>query len=59
MLISARLVPEFLALTNDQTARDVMHRHTAETVYVDVPDAGIVHDVDDPESYRKLAQVLS
>jgi molybdenum cofactor cytidylyltransferase len=58
VLVSAQLIPEFLSLRSDQTARDVMHRHVDRTVYVNVPDAGIVHDVDDPESYRSLAQVL-
>jgi molybdenum cofactor cytidylyltransferase len=58
VLVSAQLVPEFLALPPDRSARDVMHRHVDRTVYVDVSDAGTVHDVDDPESYQALAQVL-
>jgi CTP:molybdopterin cytidylyltransferase MocA len=59
VLVSARLVPEFLALTPDQSARDVMHRHAERTRYVDVTDSGTVHDVDDPASYAALSKVLS
>jgi CTP:molybdopterin cytidylyltransferase MocA len=59
VLVSARLVPEFLALTPDRSARDVMHRHVDSTVYIDVADAGTVHDVDDPASYAALPQVMS
>lgn len=58
VLIAAQLVPEFLALTPDRSARDVMHSHVDRTRYVDVEDAGTIHDVDDPESYRALTQVL-
>jgi molybdenum cofactor cytidylyltransferase len=49
------LVAEFLALPGDAQAKDVVHRHVGETQYVDVEDAGILTDVDDPEAYRRLA----
>jgi CTP:molybdopterin cytidylyltransferase MocA len=59
VLVSARLVHEFLELAIDRSAREVMHRHAVHTRYVDVEDPGTVHDVDDPQSYASLAQVLS
>jgi molybdenum cofactor cytidylyltransferase len=48
------LIPEFLALPPDAQARDVIHRHSEHTVYVDVDDSGILTDVDDPQAYRRL-----
>lgn len=52
--IARELFPEFLALPEDGAARDVVHRHAAETEYLDVDDPGILIDVDDPEAYRAL-----
>jgi len=51
---SRLLIPEFLALGSDGAARDVVHKHAPETDYVDLDDAGIVADIDDPEAYRAL-----
>jgi len=48
------LIPEFLALAGDAQARDVIRGHRQQTVYEDVDDAGILEDVDDPESYARL-----
>ena len=48
------LIPEFLALAGDAQARDVIRSHREQTVYEDVDDAGILEDVDDPESYARL-----
>lgn len=50
------LIPEFLALPQDSQARVVIHRHAAETCYLDVDDPGVLADVDDPEAYRNLIQ---
>lgn len=50
------LIPEFLALGGDSQAREVIHRHSSQTCYVDVDDPGILADVDDPEAYRSLIQ---
>lgn len=52
--LSADLIPEFLALQEDGAARDVVRAHTAETEFLDVDDAGILADIDDPEAYRLL-----
>jgi molybdenum cofactor cytidylyltransferase len=47
---------ELLALDPASQARDVVHRHVDRTLYVDVSDAGILSDIDDPETYRKLME---
>jgi molybdenum cofactor cytidylyltransferase len=47
---------EFLALPPTAEAREVVHTHVDRTEYVDVDDAGIFTDVDDPEAYRRLKQ---
>jgi molybdenum cofactor cytidylyltransferase len=51
---SRALIAEFLATPADGAARDVVHRHVAETEYLDVSDPGIVADIDDPAAYRAL-----
>jgi molybdenum cofactor cytidylyltransferase len=47
---------EFLALSSTAEAREVVHAHVDRTEYVDVDDAGIFTDVDDPEAYRRLKE---
>jgi molybdenum cofactor cytidylyltransferase len=54
LFFSRELIPEFLALPPEATARDVVERHAARIDYLDVPDAGILDDVDDPDTYRRL-----
>lgn len=48
------LAEELLALPASGQARDVIHRHVAETRYVDVEDPGILTDIDDPAAYARL-----
>jgi CTP:molybdopterin cytidylyltransferase MocA len=56
-VFAARAVAdEFLALPPEAEARDVVHAHVDRTHYVDVEDAGIFADVDDPEAYRRLQE---
>jgi molybdenum cofactor cytidylyltransferase len=56
-VVAARSVAaELLALPPTAEARDVVHAHIDRTTYVDVDDAGIFTDVDDPEAYRRLKQ---
>jgi molybdenum cofactor cytidylyltransferase len=57
--VSRELFAEFLALGPEAAARDVIHRHAEQTVYVEVDDPGILLDVDDPETYRRLTEGLS
>ncbi len=54
IFFSSALIPEFLALPPDGEARTVVRAHRAETRYVEVPDAGILDDVDDPAAYEAL-----
>lgn len=51
------LIAEFLALPETAAARDVVRAHVAETEFVDVDDAGVVADIDDPAAYRELLGV--
>lgn len=45
---------ELLELTDKDSARDVVRSHKLETIYIDVADAGVVTDVDDPAAYQRL-----
>jgi molybdenum cofactor cytidylyltransferase len=51
---SGDLIPEFLAISPDTAARDVVRAHAAETEFLDVNDPGILADIDDPGAYRAL-----
>ncbi len=50
------MVQEFLALPVSGQAREVVHAHRAETLYLDVDDPGIFSDIDDPAAYRSLME---
>lgn len=50
------IADELLALPVTSKASDVVHAHVDRTVYVDVSDAGILTDVDDPAAYRALVE---
>jgi CTP:molybdopterin cytidylyltransferase MocA len=54
VLIAARLIPEFLSLPAEATARDVIHSHRPETRFCPTNDSGILHDVDSPEDLRRV-----
>jgi CTP:molybdopterin cytidylyltransferase MocA len=51
---SAALIPEFLMLPPSGAARDVVYAHRDETEFLDVEDAGILANIDDPAAYREL-----
>ena len=53
---SRQIANELLALPPTATARDVIHRHRASTLYIPVDDPGILTDVDDPAAYERLTQ---
>ncbi|HEY7336938.1 MAG TPA: nucleotidyltransferase family protein [Bryobacteraceae bacterium] len=56
-VFAARLIAaEFLDLPPAAQARDVVHRHVSQTLYVDVDDPGILADIDDPAAYRQLIE---
>lgn len=56
VLVSAGVAAELLALPDNATAREVIHRYSADTMYVDVDDPGILRDVDQPADYEALVR---
>jgi len=52
--ISQSLIPEFLALPAECSAKDVIARYAGAIHYVDVDDRGVVTDIDDPAAYQQL-----
>ena len=55
---SRDLIPEFLALSPDDAARDVIRGHAGRTLFVDVDDSGVIADIDDPAAYQALTGAL-
>ena len=47
---------ELSALPVAAQARDVIHGHVPDTLYIDVDDPGILTDIDDREAYRRLSE---
>lgn len=54
VLIRRAILNEFLAEPADHMVRDVIDRHAAEILYVEVEDSGISEDIDTPELYEQL-----
>jgi molybdenum cofactor cytidylyltransferase len=52
--ISRGIMAELLALPEDAQARDVLHRHREDTLFIEIHDPGILHDVDTPTDYEAL-----
>jgi molybdenum cofactor cytidylyltransferase len=55
ILFSRALAAEFLALPLSASARDVVARHAADSIFIDVDDPGILADIDDAEAYARLS----
>ncbi len=53
-LFAARLFPELLAAPDSAGARHVVHAREADLLEVPVEDAGVVTDIDTPETYEKV-----
>lgn len=53
---SPEIARELLALPDTAQARDVVHAHVPDTLYIDVDDLGILTDIDNLERYQDLAQ---
>lgn len=47
-------VAEFLALPPTSQAKEIVNRHEARTLYIEVEDAGVLADIDDPAAYQRL-----
>jgi molybdenum cofactor cytidylyltransferase len=58
VLAARAMAAEFLALPPTSPASDVVHRFVDRTHYVDVDDAGIFTDIDDPAAYQRLTRRL-
>ena len=52
--IARPVIDELLALPVEAKASDVIHRHVAQTSYVEVVDQAVVTDIDDPAAYADL-----
>ena len=52
------LIAEFLELPENGAARDIVRTHAPQTEFLDVDDAGILADIDDPEAYSRLTGAL-
>ena len=53
---SREIARKLLALPATAQARDVVHAHVPDTLYIDVDDPGILTDIDNLERYQNLAQ---
>ncbi len=56
VLVNGSLVPEFLNLAPTEETRVVVNRHAQAIRYLELDDAGVLADVDDPEAYQALAR---
>lgn len=54
VLVAPAVAAELLALPESAQARDVIRRHENRAILVDVDDAGVAADINDPEAYRRL-----
>ena len=54
VLFSRRVLDDLLALPATATAKQVVHAHQGETLYLDVSDPGVLQDVDTPADYQSL-----
>jgi molybdenum cofactor cytidylyltransferase len=50
--ISRIVADEILALSPNETAKDALERHLADTLFLDLEDPGVLDDIDDPAAYR-------
>lgn len=51
---SRELIAEFLELPENGAAREIVRTHASHTEFLDVDDAGILADIDDPAAYGRL-----
>jgi molybdenum cofactor cytidylyltransferase len=54
VLAARSVADELLRLPPTGEAREVVHRHVANTEYIEVDDEGIFTDIDTPEAYQQL-----
>jgi molybdenum cofactor cytidylyltransferase len=56
VVLARELFEELQSLRPDAGANTVVHKYQAETKFVEVSDAGVLLDIDDPESYQRLTE---
>jgi molybdenum cofactor cytidylyltransferase len=56
VVIGRPLFDELKSLGPDAGANTVVHRYQAAAQFVEVNDRGVLLDIDDPESYRRLKE---
>lgn len=56
VLIGRALFDELMGLAQDAGANTVIRKYRESTQFVEVDDAGVLTDVDDPAAYRKLSR---
>jgi molybdenum cofactor cytidylyltransferase len=54
IILDASLKEEILAITPEMGLKEVVQRHPAEILYVEVADDAVLMDFDYPEDYRRL-----
>lgn len=52
IIVARKYWPEFLALRNDRTPREVLNAHADEIAYVNVDTDSILRDIDTPDDYE-------
>ncbi|MGD0436483.1 MAG: nucleotidyltransferase family protein [Bryobacteraceae bacterium] len=52
--ITRAVIDQLLALPPEAMASDVIHRYVSQTSYIEVDDAAVVSDIDDPDAYAEL-----
>ena len=55
VFFSRKLLNEILALPPAASAKQVVHAHEDEALYLDVADPGVLRDIDTPADYQALA----
>ncbi len=55
--VSSRLLPEFLALSVDGSARTVLNAIPTRVSYIASDDPGLISDMDSPDDYQRLLQM--
>jgi CTP:molybdopterin cytidylyltransferase MocA len=55
VLIGRQVFDELLQLASDAGADSVVRKYRPATQFVEVEDEGVLTDVDDPKSYRRLS----
>ncbi len=59
VIFAASLFAELLAAPLDQGARAVVHKFSGDVLEVPTKDEGVILDIDDPETYRRIASATN